>query len=586
MGDRLELLKQLEEAGHDIEELDKQLAEELVLLEKANQEVMDLKIRLDVCEKAKADGEGKGTVTLTEIEKYRAEDEKLKADEERCEKNTSSFRQKIDNADAIIQQNVKQAEEKQNTLEEQNRILQNYRAEYGGIIQKIDALKRMEEHFEGYQQSVRFVMREYAEGNLDFKGEVYGPVSKLISVKEKYHTAIETALGAGLQNIVVESEETAKSAIFILKRAGAGRATFYPLSSIHPSGLSDEIRQAKDLKGYLGRGDELISFNEKYRRVMEWLLQRTLVFDTLDNATEAAKRLRYQVKIVTLDGQQINAGGSFTGGSLRRDSGILSRNSEIAQLEEQAGKLEQSIAVKQKETETTEEEIRILGKQTKDAEQARDLLYTMSRAQFAELDTAKAKREANSSLLAKLTEDYENFLSGADRYAKEIEKISSDLKEALHSVEMIKAKRFKLDEEKQKRIEAKEEINAKIGDIRVAIGITEKEAENVTEAVLGMDEQKRLTAEEKSQISVKLEQYAEKIKSLEAEKERDKENASRLKEELTVLQSQRTTAEEDSDDFDKEENQLKEKIRSANEDKERSFAEYTRSETRLNRLKE
>ena len=212
------------------------------------------------------------------------------------------------------------------------------------LTQKADMLQKMTDRFEGYAESIKFVMREYNAGNIRGNGKIHGPLSSLISVEKKYITAIETALGSCLQNIVVDNEYMAKAAIGALKRANAGRVTFYPISAIRPLTETDEIRAAKSISGYVGRADTLVKTEKDYRSIIEWLLLRTVVFDNIDNASIAAKKLNYKVKIVTLDGQIINVGGAFTGGSAKRDSGILSRLAEIITLRERAESLAKKIS--------------------------------------------------------------------------------------------------------------------------------------------------------------------------------------------------------------------------------------------------
>ena len=204
-------------------------------------------------------------------------------------------------------------------------------------------MKAMEEQFEGYNNSVRFVMNSYSAGKITDRngapcGKIFGPLSKVITVDTKYVTAVETALGMNLQNIVVEDEETAKAAMFALKRGEAGRATFFPLTSMRPQTETPEMRDARGFAGYIGRADELCVSEDKFRNVISSLLGRTLVFDSIDNATVMAKRLNYKVRVVTLDGQQINAGGSFTGGSVKQGGGILSRADEIKRLKSESYK--------------------------------------------------------------------------------------------------------------------------------------------------------------------------------------------------------------------------------------------------------
>lgn len=211
------------------------------------------------------------------------------------------------------------------------------KAELSSANQRIDALRRMEELFEGYGQSVRRVMQ--AAGQERLHG-ICGTVAQILHVPERYAIATETALGANLQNVIVENEEAAKAAIAYLKENNAGRATFYPLTSMKPSPLPIGEGELKRYPGYVGIASALVSFDGRYRPVMEYLLGRTVIFDRLDHATEMAKATGYRVRIVTLDGQQINAGGSFTGGSVKRDSGMLTRSAEMDRIRQTVIRLE------------------------------------------------------------------------------------------------------------------------------------------------------------------------------------------------------------------------------------------------------
>lgn len=216
--------------------------------------------------------------------------------------------------------------DKENELATKNRDHSALLSEIAAKEQRALTLRRMEEHFEGYSRSVKFIADASASGRI---GGICGPVSKLISVGSFFSVAIETALGANIQNIVVEDEEAAKSAISLLKRENAGRATFYPLTSIRASRLDIDMSKLKAFKGFQGIAADLITYEDKYRQVMQFLLGRTVIFDNLDNASAASRAFKYSFRAVTLDGQIINAGGSYTGGSVKHDSGILTRNAQI-----------------------------------------------------------------------------------------------------------------------------------------------------------------------------------------------------------------------------------------------------------------
>jgi len=192
--------------------------------------------------------------------------------------------------------------------------------------QKLKLLKDLESSMEGFAYSVKCVLTASKQGRL---GGVCGSVAQLISVPAEYTTAIEIALGGALQNIVVENEDCAKRGIGILKDSKAGRATFLPLTSVKVSEL-EHIPSNED--GFVSVASELVKCDVKYKRIADHLLGRICVCEDLDSATRIAKKTNYKIKLVTLDGQIINAGGAFTGGSVSKSTGILSRKNEIDKL--------------------------------------------------------------------------------------------------------------------------------------------------------------------------------------------------------------------------------------------------------------
>ncbi|OUO42774.1 chromosome segregation protein SMC [Flavonifractor sp. An306] len=203
--------------------------------------------------------------------------------------------------------------------------------EENAIRSRVHMLSEMEKMYEGYSKAVKLVMGEAKKGQL--KG-IHGPVAGLLHVPDACTVAIETALGGAMQHIVVEREEDGKAAIQYLKRRDGGRSTFLPLTSMRPSDFRDQgVRQEP---GFVGLGNELIQFDARYERVFSNLLGRTVVAEDLDRAIAMARKYGYRFKIVTLDGQVLNPGGSMTGGSVSRSAGILSRANELERLHQQA----------------------------------------------------------------------------------------------------------------------------------------------------------------------------------------------------------------------------------------------------------
>ena len=195
------------------------------------------------------------------------------------------------------------------------------------VAAKLRVYRAMERDFESYNKAVRMVMQEGQRGAL--RG-IHGPVSRLIRTEDAYTVAIEIALGAAMQQIVVGSEQDGKAAISYLKRTGGGRATFLPLTTIQ--GRSLQENGLEDCRGFVGVAAGLVTCEERYRGIVGNLLGRTVIVQDMDAAISMSQKYRGRFKIVTLDGQVMNPGGSMTGGSVNKDAGILSRANELEKL--------------------------------------------------------------------------------------------------------------------------------------------------------------------------------------------------------------------------------------------------------------
>lgn len=252
-------------------------------------------------------------------------------------------------------------------LEEESRKLT---AERNGAFDKLkttearyNTLLDMERDMEGFNRAVKSVISSY---NGDKR--VYGVVSDLISVPHGYETAIEIALGPAVQNIVVDNEETAGMLINFLKRNKQGRATFLPLSTIKARAINLN-KDVKNARGYLGVASEIIAFDDMFKNILSNLLGRVLICDNLENAGVIAKLADYSYRIVTLDGDVINTGGSYTGGSINsKGSGIFSRKNEIGELlkelqseKERLGAIENRIEINNREINTKRNSLSTIG---------------------------------------------------------------------------------------------------------------------------------------------------------------------------------------------------------------------------------
>ena len=211
--------------------------------------------------------------------------------------------------------------------------------EMNSLRSRISLLTEMERDYQGYSKAVKLVMQESQRGILK---HIHGTAAGLIKTDDKYTVAIETALGGSTQHIIVDTEEDGKEAINYLKRHAGGRATFLPISTVRGNVL--ETRGLSGETGYEGLALDLVRFNDKYAGIYRNLLGRVVIADTLDDAIRLARKNNNSFRIVTLDGQVLNAGGSMTGGSATGNTGILSRANELKQLSGQEKILEETVS--------------------------------------------------------------------------------------------------------------------------------------------------------------------------------------------------------------------------------------------------
>jgi len=301
-------------------------------------------------------------------------------------------------------------------------------------------LEDMEKEYQGYSKAVRSVMHEAERGVLK---NIHGTVAGLVKTKDRYTVAIETALGGAMQHIIVSSEEDGKAAISFLKRTDAGRATFLPLTSIRGRVL--DVKGLDKEPGCVGLALDLVEYDPKYSEIYKNLLGRTVVTETLDDAIALARRHGNAFKIVTLDGQVINAGGSMTGGSTSAHTGILSRANELnglaAQEEKLAEELRRAEAALQEaqrelkaaeyEVETAMQEVRAVEDRIIKLETDKDhgkLLVDAAQEALenlrAELDALTARIKANDGETAALREETARLEESLAAVRAEIQKDS------------------------------------------------------------------------------------------------------------------------------------------------------------------
>ena len=389
----------------------------------------------------------------------------------------------------------------------------------------VDILVDLEKNMEGFNHSVKTVMKESESGNL--RG-IYGPILRLMSVDTKYSLAIETALGNAAQNVVVDNENTAKYAIEMLKKSSSGRATFLPVSSI-------KSREFKELGfeneyGYIGIADRLVSCDNKFSEIVKYLLGGTVVVEDIDCAISISKKFKNRFKVVSLDGQVINAGGSITGGSTVKNAGLLSRGAQIDKLKKDIEKLEtKESELKDNFDVLTSELLKCEAEITT----AQDILKTLTEDKiraFGELKRVGELKEASEKQLDELASE----LSGSEEKTsllrtnienadKLIVKLDTDKLEIEKKISELTGGRENLSAEREK-------ITSSITEIKLKIIETQKDVEGLLASAAAIELGDLEKTERVSLIK-------EEISLLVAKNEEIKENIGQLNVDITTLRS-------------------------------------------------
>ena len=308
-------------------------------------------------------------------------------------------------------------------------------AELDSVRAKRKVFLAMERDFESYQKSVRTVMQEARRGGLR---NIHGPVSRLIRTDNRYAVAIETALGGAMQEIVVDTKQDAKACISYLKRVG-GRATFLPLSDIRGRSLRES--GLENCRGFVGVASDLVKSDDRYRQIVENLLGRIVIVQDIDAAIAMSNQYENRFKIVTLDGQVMNAGGSMTGGAVNKEAGILSRANELEALTARETALtekltaeEEALREAQRAADEVEYQMNVARDQLRDA-QTRVLTLQGEEKQYTVLleaiDAAaeSAGRESDALLERRKADDarYASQRAKIEVYTQELERIRAQL---------------------------------------------------------------------------------------------------------------------------------------------------------------
>jgi len=365
-----------------------------------------------------------------------------------------------------VQDDIKVRNDKLAVLNEKqvelNKFFEKHNSEFLSKCARLRTLKDLEKRKEGYQESVRRLLDEI-DGDTSLKSKVVGVLGDLISVDKKYETAIEIALGNAIHNLVTKKEKDAADLIGVLKTKRLGRVTFLPIENIKARPIPADIdAKASIQRGYINTADELVECDKQLRDIVSNLLGRIIIADDLDNARIIAGKTDHQVKVITLEGDSINPGGSLTGGSVRKSGvGILGRAREIEDLTKQTDELEAKLSDNEENRQEVDDkigalnrEVMLLGEQLKYFAMERVKAETDYRNIESKINESDTQRQETEALLKKISTDklrLEDDLEELKRIEQELSNELSDFKEDSKSGD-IKAAGFtaRLDEIRDK----------------------------------------------------------------------------------------------------------------------------------------
>ena len=320
----------------------------------------------------------------------------------------SGYMQEIEGKNSEIENQINLV---QGELIQKSNKLEEIKADFHRTESRLDSLKNMSERYDGYGNSIRRVMEQKTR-----ESGLHGVVADLIKTEKKYETAIETALGGSIQNIVTSDENTAKRMIEFLKRNKFGRATFLPLTAIKgKGGIGNE--NALYEPGVIGVASTLVDAEDTYDQLVEYLLGKTLVVDHIDHGIAIARKYRQSIRIVTLEGDLISPGGSMSGGAFKNSSNLLGRKRELDDLEVQLNSKKEEIVSLQKRI----EELR--DKRTSLREKLVDQTDLMQKEKIKQ-NTVKIKLQEIASQNSKTIQDYEALKSEAHEIEGQIQEIA------------------------------------------------------------------------------------------------------------------------------------------------------------------
>ncbi len=511
-----------EEAKRLLIETQSQIAEHSARIEEGKQEIMDLlgnrastKAKIQHYDTTRGQIASRKAVLARNILEVSAEAEKHNALLSEYEEELRKVREEIRVYNEKVSENEQEISRLQKELSEKQEKLRIGQTAYHRESSRLESLKNITERYDGYGNSIRKVM-----ANRDREKGLIGVVADIIKVDKEYEIAIETALGGSIQNIVTDNEETAKRMIAFLKKNKFGRATFLPLTSMHGSG---GIRNPEALKeqGVIGTADSLVHVEKRFEGLAEQLLGRTIVVDHIDHGIAIARKYRQSLRLVTLEGELINPGGSMTGGAFKNSSNLLSRRREIEEFEK-------TVAMLKKDMDEMEQAVSQVKSRRAACYNEIDAIQQDLRKASVWENTAKMNVEQTQVRQLEAKQRCDAYRTEQESLARELEKIA----ENEDSIQMELETSENLEQELNEKIEA---LQSQLEKEREQESVQLKNSEDLHLSLAALEQQNTFIMENISRIDEETERFEAELRELDVNRGNASEEIREKEEKITEL---------------------------------------------------
>jgi len=419
----------------------------------------------------------------------------------------------------------------QRKLEEAQAAVRRLEQKREALVSRRDTIKELQNDYDGFQHGVREVLKASKRGNLH---GVHGAVAELVTVPAHLETAIETALGAALQHIVMEDEKCSRTAIAYLKQRQSGRATFLPLDVIRPRTMPEsDRRQLAEAEGFVGIAAELVGSDAKYANIVSSMLGNVLISETLEQANKIASRLQYRYRVVTRDGDIVNAGGSMTGGSLqKKSSSLLGRQRQLEDLEREIKGAEATREAAKREADDLKKELSHVSQNIEQLREQGEKERLREQQVAAELQQLAQEEKLLEEQRAALVMEKAAFDAEAGELAANRQAAEERLAALTAQEQQIQNRIREAEELRRRSASAKEELQLSLTELKIAIARLEQDGS-------AANEQASRIRSELSRLNADMKQYSDGLAHNTAETARNAEESVAQRERLNELRIQK-----------------------------------------------